>query len=121
MQATPSPSALAASDELSQAPVCQGGRAHGVYAPVHDEEASDAVHDPLAVCLFLPSLVPVASFPCQSLGAHTIICAHWPKCARRVMTADIRFSGLYLHLLYEGSTHLSGPLTLKIGIWKILR
>ena len=44
MQATPSPSALAASDELSQAPVCQGGRAHGVYAPVHDEEASDAVH-----------------------------------------------------------------------------
>ena len=47
MQATPSPSALAASDELSQAPVCQGGRAHGVYAPVHDEEASDAVHGSL--------------------------------------------------------------------------
>ena len=47
MQATPSPSALAASDELSQAPVCQGGRAHGVYAPVHDEEAPDAVHGSL--------------------------------------------------------------------------
>ena len=47
MQATPSPSALAALDELSQAPVCQGGPAHGVYAPVLGEEASDAVHGSL--------------------------------------------------------------------------
>ena len=29
------------------------------------------------------------------------------------------FSGLYLLLLYEGSTRLSGPLTQKIGIWQI--
>ena len=43
MQATPSPSALAASEEVSRAPVCQGGRAHGVYAPACEEDASDAV------------------------------------------------------------------------------
>ena len=47
MQATPSPSALAASEEVSRAPVCQGGRAHGVYAPAREEDASDAVHRPI--------------------------------------------------------------------------
>ena len=64
MQATPSPSALAASDELSQAPVCQGGRAHGVYAPVHDEEASDAVHIVRLVSCF-----------------SSCVCMKWRECA----------------------------------------
>ena len=54
MQATPSPSALAASEEVSRAPVCQGGRAHGVYAPAQEEDASDAVQAlwRVWVCLF---------------------------------------------------------------------
>ena len=67
MQATPSPSALAASEEVSRAPVCQGGRAHGVYAPAREEDASDAVHGSLG---FNPMLqAPEAMTDAAASGA----------------------------------------------------
>ena len=43
MDATHTPSPLAASDEQSQAPACQRGRTHGVYAPRVSEDASGAM------------------------------------------------------------------------------
>ena len=47
MDATHTPSPLAASDEQSQAPACQRGRTHGVYAPRLSEDASGAMHGSL--------------------------------------------------------------------------
>ena len=55
MQATTTPSASTALEEQSQAPACQGGRTHGVYAPRLSEAASGAVHGSLG---FNPELAP---------------------------------------------------------------
>ena len=55
MQATTTPSASTALEEQSQAPACQGGRTHGVYAPRLSEAASGAVHGSLG---FNPMAAP---------------------------------------------------------------
>ena len=80
MQATPSPSALAASEEVSRAPVCQGGRTHGVYAPACEEDASDAVHGSVG---FNPMLqAPGAMTDAAASGAFGTSLRRWGRLYR---------------------------------------